>query len=115
MTTFSSRIAALMVKFFKGAGIKSDRCSRLFGNRTKVSSMLIQEHPIIIPSASLNSREFEALAGRRVITANQACLWYAVRLIGIPAQFEGAGKIFKIAICYPGIKVNDCAMTGCRC
>jgi maleate cis-trans isomerase len=113
MTAYSPRVAALMVEFFKEAGVQIGHvqqivrkpgqrlfdldCASAIKEFAKVTAD--HEHPIIIPSTSLNSldriEEFEALAGRCVITANLACLWYATRLLGEKVQIEGAGRIFK--------------------
>lgn len=57
-----------------------------------------RDYPLLIPSTSVNSltimQDFERLAGRPVITANQSCLWHSLRLLGIDKPAQGAGQLF---------------------
>jgi maleate isomerase len=57
-----------------------------------------RSHPILLPSTSLNSLDlipdFERIAGRPVLTANQLCLWYALQLLEPKRGVSGAGRLF---------------------
>jgi maleate cis-trans isomerase len=58
-----------------------------------------RKHPLLIPSTSLSSldviTEFEDIAGRPVMTANQASIWHVLALLGIDVRTHGAGALFE--------------------
>lgn len=55
--------------------------------------------PIVIPSTSLNSlfriEEFEKIAGRPVLTANQVTMWHSLELAGTGVPINGMGQLFR--------------------
>lgn len=55
--------------------------------------------PVIIPSTSLNSlyriEEFEEVAGRPVLTANQVTMWHSLQLAGVGVPISGMGRLFR--------------------
>ena len=64
---------------------------------TNVSS---SGRPILIPNTSVNTLELvetlEEQAQRVVITANQASLWHALRLLDVKGEARRAGRLFEI-------------------
>lgn len=63
------------------------------------SALSPREHPVIIPSTSLSSlaaiEGLERIAQRPVITANQACVWHALQLLGLDGSTDRAGALFS--------------------
>lgn len=63
------------------------------------SSTTFSDDPILVPCTSiscLNRMEsFEKIAGRPVITANQATLWHALVLAGLTPNIADAGSFFR--------------------
>jgi maleate cis-trans isomerase len=64
------------------------------------SALSPRDHPVIIPSTSLSSlaaiRDFEQIAQRPVVTANLACVWHALRLLGLEGGADRAGSLLSI-------------------
>ena len=56
------------------------------------------DRPILVPNTSVNTLELvedmEKDAGRPVITANQASIWHALKLLDFKGQARGAGRLF---------------------
>ena len=56
--------------------------------------------PILVPNTSVNTldlvEDFEKIANRLVITANQASLWHALQLLDCRTSPRGAGKLFQL-------------------
>jgi maleate cis-trans isomerase len=67
--------------------------------RDFVATLPERQDPIVIPSTSLNSlyriEEFEAIAGRPVLTANQVTMWYSLELAGAGVSIKGMGRLFR--------------------
>ena len=58
------------------------------------------KRPILIPNTSVNTLalidELERQANRPVITANQASLWHALKLLDVNGSLRGAGALFDL-------------------
>ena len=58
------------------------------------------ERPILVPNTSVNTlrlvEEFESEAQRPVITANQASVWHALKLLDVKDSPRGAGSLFEV-------------------
>ena len=54
---------------------------------------------VLVPNTSVNTLDlierFENIANRPVITANQASLWHALRLLDYTMPLRGAGRLFE--------------------
>jgi maleate cis-trans isomerase len=55
--------------------------------------------PVVIPDTAIDSLDFvhrlESESKRIVITANQACLWHGLHLLGAARPVERAGRLFR--------------------
>jgi len=65
---------------------------------TSVSSH--SDRPILVPNTSVNTLDlvesFEKIANRLVITANQASLWHALKLLDCDIAPRDAGRLFQL-------------------
>jgi maleate isomerase len=61
--------------------------------------------PIVIPDTAINTLdlvdELEGIAGRPVVTANQAVLWRGLSLLGVDPAVAGAGTLFRLSSAVP--------------
>lgn len=98
LSAYSGPVTALLVAFLRDSGIGVGAVSSLGCDVTEESFAIdierevrgfAEEHPgprpILVPDTAINTLELldrlEAVAGRVVITANQASLWHAVHLV----------------------------------
>lgn len=59
------------------------------------------DYPLVIPDTAINTLDLvealERVAGRPVITANQASLWSALGMLGLRRRVTGPGSLFRRA------------------
>lgn len=113
MMAYMPEVSRCFVDFLGEAGIRvgavkdiqcapTQRTFELDYNRELrdfVATLPARSDPIVVPSTSLNSlyriEEFEEIAGRPVLTANQVTMWYALELAGAGVSINGMGHLFR--------------------
>lgn len=112
LSTYSSAITEILVTLLHDAGLHAPEVRSLGALYTSEAVALDVAHeftefvrhtpkrsnPIIIPDTACNTLDlvdgFEAEAGRPVITANAASLWYGLTLMGEDPRGTGVGLLF---------------------
>jgi maleate isomerase len=108
MSPYPGEVTERLVAFLAEAGIATAELQILDCLRSADSHVLdltaalrrmpASTRPLVIPDTAVNTlgrvAELEALAGRPLVTANQATLHRGLRMLGLPAHLVGAGYLF---------------------
>ena len=114
LSPYPDDVSERFVSFFAEAGVRVGSISALGAvdgaqSRAMDLGAAIEAHetrngasgrPLVVPDTAIDTLDLvtglETRFGRAVITANQACVWDALRLAGFVNRLPAAGRLFEI-------------------